>query len=695
MSFRLNVIPLNKRTEQLARDNELIVDTVHGNIGVATTNGVETDKIYNSGTEKIKTDLESLKIRNKLMTDNLAKIAFGSENNVSDKDFEITTALENKDILGSLQYILNQYSIFVKGLDEDGNVVLDSGAFEYDENLNSLIKKLYDIDGEYSYSYKFRAILSEVFKNSAQQEENNAEVENIDVNEFSYRKLQKLLKDYIPLLYNLESKITLIEQMIQTINEDINVNIPNSIDELEKDLDLLKYRTKSAKFEKENIQFTNDNIEFYQTETDRIDNKIQFAMPAESNLEEDKSKTFNDYFVSSILDDNYDGNLNNYQSDSVDSDIKLLNDSYIIDQQRQRYFAFPKLNKYNNIKLIYDGVEHKPLFKYMNFDNEFDKDNLIYYFNYNNYILEYIMSSQESTNPTFVLKNIDHIGSTTPNKNFIYLFHKNDDTLNNQNFYLPSLYSLKNTVDSFNFKTDFNFNFFVGIVIIQNILAYKIDEESEDTQPTKISKAYTLLRNSLASFEDDTNQSGVITTTQNSLSGKSSVRFEKNNNREFLGNIYYSGYNGSNDINSFVGYDTVINDINTYGNHLFKTGGVDSNGYLNEIASSINLISYPKISDTDFYIDNGSYEDTTTNPSTKTDYIILASINNQSEFSYKPYLNNNAVSTSIPPIYPIDIYSYNLTIPNIDTNFSLQHCLKQITNNDADVTVSSTSTFEF
>jgi hypothetical protein len=161
MSFRLISVPLNKRTEQEAINNELIVDNIHGNIGISTTDSSD-NKIYNSGTENLKAELDSLKIRNANMNKDLVKISYGSEMNTKLPDFEPNNALENKDLLGSIQYLRDLYMDFIDSIDEDGNPILKEDAFEYSSELKAIVTRLYEKDG-YSYSSKFRTILEELY----------------------------------------------------------------------------------------------------------------------------------------------------------------------------------------------------------------------------------------------------------------------------------------------------------------------------------------------------------------------------------------------------------------------------------------------------------------------------------------------------------------------------------------------------
>lgn len=635
MSFRLISVPLNKRTEQEPRNNELRVDIVHGNIGISVDDGDNLKKKYNSGTERLKSDLESLKIRNKLMNENLIKISCGSENNVDNKDFNITKALEDKDILGSLQYIINQYSNFIKEVDDDGNVVLDESAFSYSEDLKKIVNKLYDMDGTYSYQYKFKKILEELYVKNLN---NNEQETEDDDDTFSFLKLQKIILDYIPYLYDLECKIVKMERIIESVSNDLYGNIDKDMNSIKIELEDLKYNTKCRKFEKFNF---NNDAEYYQTEN----NPEGYRMNLETGLNfENTSNTFEENFINSILDDNYDGDINLHRTDSyynipTNSAKTRMTGNYTI--SKQNYFDIPTDNI--EFQLVYDPILKRPIYRYNTINmvstNDYFDTNaplLEYYLNDNNYILQNINFVKSGSIKYFNTKNI--ITERISNIKFIDLFRfsKNISDLSSNEFsdesynfyFFPSIYNsgdikpINRVEYYFNINNDnaLNYDYFTGITVVDVGLEQIIDlsnlpitptsqpeneEESEGEgeggdeptpdpptpQPTFNHKIFWLLRNSYYIFNGDSVHDDYDYES-NYKTGKANDRFELNNHN-IMAHNYYSGIIINNGSLQGQSYDD------------FKT---KFNAYISRLNSSLNGITsatkYPKINYTDILFDS-------------------------------------------------------------------------------------------
>jgi len=650
MSFRLISVPLNKRTEQIARNNELITDTVHGNVGINIID--ENNKsVYNSGTEKIKTDIDSLKLRNDMMIKNLSKINYGSENNVEDKDFNITKALEDKDILGSLQYIINQYSPYVKGFNSKNNVVLNERAFSYKNDLKKIINKLYEPNPT-SYEHQFKDII----KNYTNDIDDSTNSNNFGDN----LKLQKIINEDIPLLYDLESKIVNMEKTIYSINRDLNDNIPNILKDLDSDLKLLKYRTKSKKFKSFKFMDENTNpIKYYQTEN----TTVGYEMPEELKNFENLSNTFEDNFITSILDDNYDGDINLHKIDSKYNNPTLYNRtdmtrSYNLD--KQKYFYIPDVN--TRYSLVYDPILKRPIYRTKTIDDiyttpqsnqNYNSDtamNISFYNNENNYILQNIMTNDTDL-VTFECKNMKDLTKIfrfQPDISHTIGVNKFDIA----GYYFPTVYHYSgfNNLDvstAFNFDfNSYNFDYFIApSIMTNNILS--------DTTKINILIRDTLIVYNDSSSDDDFEINQVFYTNKNN--NRLSL-----NNRRILAHNYYSGVNVTSTECTGLSIDDVKNDFNTYISSLSNTldtliDDIDNDEYC-----------YPKISDTDILIDDTS------------NYTIMGTID---------YLSNNLSLLGISYNFDdnIDYERFNtsrisqnkieLTYDDVTTNPSTTHTL--------------------
>lgn len=372
MSFRIKVVPLNKRTEQIARENELITDPVHGDIGISISDK-DDNKIYNSALEKIKTDFKSLKLRNKTILADLIKISYGSENNVNEENFNIVNALNNKDILGSLQYIMNELSALIELYDPDtGKITLNEEAFEYSNDLKEMLIKIYNDESKTHYSKAFKDIIGDSFIADLNKEEDDEATGETNLTEKIFSRLQRLCFEAIPEIFALERKITIAEKLMKNIETEIGNG--SGVDPTEtygygtdgtlikdfytvkKNYEKLIYNTKCKKFK--NYNFINDlnikvpendanakkeiyekflNDDFYihsfeKTEDNEIfkikdeskyyptQNNVEFVL-SNSNiigmLKENASAVFDKYFITDINDKNYDGDINIHKIDGI------------------------------------------------------------------------------------------------------------------------------------------------------------------------------------------------------------------------------------------------------------------------------------------------------------------------------------------------------------------------------------------
>lgn len=637
MSFRLVSIPLKKRNLQEERENELIVDNIHGNIGISTLDN--NDKIYKSGTEKLKSDLESLKIRNKLMNDNLINISYGSENNVENKDFEITNALENKDILGSLQYLEREYDQFIDGIDEDGNVILKESSFKYSDELKKILKLLYDLES-YSYSDKFRKILEDIYvkelNNEDTKDENGNIIENNNDENFSFLKLQKLLLDYIPHLYNLESKIFKMERIIETINEDLNINIEKSINNIRDDLKKLKYNTKTKKFNNDDLFDDKNNISYYQTENENSKFKIE-----NENIDifENLSKIFEENFVTSFLDDNYDGDINLHKIDGIYNDENNVS----ISRSRmtgnyftkgQDYYYIPTNGISNNINVVYDPILKKPIYRYNTIPTYGNGNNpktwykapyLEFYLNDNNYILQNI-----ELNKYFKCKNTAKNNSRLHElfRYFYFLFNNNSvSDLGFASFIFPSLYNL----NSLNYDNDdknekkfykdyFDYDYFVGLENLDiglllniEILSNPSDEENQEENPSEETKvnyssaAFWLIRDTMHIYNEDTDNiyDDYIIPEGENITKKGNNRFE-NNNKNILSHIYYTGIEDDLADNKYFNKLYTYNKVKNHFNIYIDTLKNKLSCIANKSANNSPPV-YPNCSETDIVIGSGEF----------------------------------------------------------------------------------------
>jgi hypothetical protein len=603
MSFRLISVPLNKRTEQEAINNELIVDNIHGNIGISTTDSSD-NKIYNSGTENLKAELDSLKIRNANMNKDLVKISYGSEMNTKLPDFEPNNALENKDLLGSIQYLRDLYMDFIDSIDEDGNPILKEDAFEYSSELKAIVTRLYEKDG-YSYSSKFRTILEELYV----EELNNTTLKDKDEDKTSmisdsttinYLNLAVAINDIIPFLYRMESEIINLEAMINTINSDIgykgnNGNIELALKDAKEQIENLKYKTKCKKFKEFNFS---DNISKYQILDS--DKKYKFSNEKEKTYE-NISKVFNDNFISSVLDDNYDGDVNLHQIDGIYNLKQYANNDLIrrisgayISGKKQKYFYPPTTNLYayngnkttDFCRAVYDPELGRVIYKYEDFSYYDDKEDfdcfdyplLEYYYNDNNLIIQNVTYGKTAN---FEIKNLDSDSQQNISK---LLLSSNivESKFTNGEFYFPTLYNLNATFPTFDFtdKSNFDFNYFVGLNLIIPIAITKTVTTTTTTtvdkeETTDSNTASNTASNTSTDETTDTNSSTDSTETETTTTTTSSTSdyfyyllregYEKasygynttgipnerfsadnnsiKNNKTSMSNLYYKGFN--------------------------------------------------------------------------------------------------------------------------------------------------------
>ncbi|HQL12149.1 MAG TPA: hypothetical protein PK507_03965, partial [bacterium] len=530
---------------------------------------------------------------------------YGSENNVENKDFDITNALEDKDILGSLQYIINQYNNFIKEIDEDGNVVLDETAFSYSEELKKIVNQLYDMDGTYSYQYKFKKILEELYVDKLNSNEKETED---DDDTFSFLKLQKIVLDYIPYLYELECKIVKMERIIESINNDLYGNIDKDMENIKTELDNLKYNTKCRKFEKFN--FTSDDIQFYQTEN----NPSGYRMPLETGLTFEKtSNIFEENFITSVLDDNYDGDINLHRTDSFynipsHSNNTRMTGNYIID--KQNYFDLPDENI--EYQLVFDPILKRPIYRY-NTINMYPSNDyfgtisplLEYYLNDNNYILQNT-NCPSSTERYFNTKNIMVLKDNAINN----LFRKSDsisgilsDQYSYNFYYFPSLYNSGDMIVTkinyyfdINDENSLNYDYFTGIIVVDIGIEQSVTNEGEggddpEPTPTFSYKPFWLFRNSYYIFNPDPLDVDDYSLDNEYITNKANNRFESNNHNMMAHN-YYSGLVVNNGSLQGRTYNNFITKLNNYITRL--------NTALNGITPSIK---YPKIDYTDILLD--------------------------------------------------------------------------------------------
>lgn len=685
MSFRLISVPLNKRTEQEPRINELTTDTVHGNVGVYTT---KKDKmVYNSGTENIKSDIDSLKIRNRLSCEDLSKISYGSENNVEDKDFNITKALEDRDILGSLQYIINQYSQYVKGFDSNGNVILKETAFEYSDELKNIIKKIYD-KADYSYDYKFKKILENVY--TTDQPDPNQST-NVNTNTVDYLKLQKLILDYIPAINKIDSKLTKLEKIIETINNDLNINISNDIKDITSDLDELLYNTKAKKFrsdtELNSLFAPSQDIENYQTEN--ADG--QYHAPIEDLVGslENKSNVFESNFVTSILDENYDGDLNLHQIDGLYNipsleDRTRMTGNYIID--KQKYFYLSDIDEYQNLSLVYDPELKKPIYRTNTVpipeyasdknDNLFSSHHpfLESYLNDNNYIMRYVYQNYSNPNKLFTCKNANGM-------NIVKLFHYNNNIYENTesfpSYYFPTFYLLDSSLTpniTFTFIRDnFNFDYFKGLHLIKLRLSKDIN-----------SLYYNwIIRKSLFVYANDPQSIISVYTNDDHTMNEDYRTLVRNrrfddNNRNILAYEYYRGVYEDNNTLNILSLDEFKNNFNKYLTSLEE-----------KISNLNESMVYPTLDGTDVLMGYGDNHSvilnikTLTSSSTVIDKTRIIKYEHNYDVSQTPavFSDNISLLENNYGTFTLDNTVYNITTPPIlDHSFTLSKALVDVVN---------------
>lgn len=614
MSFRLISVPLFKRTEQDPIDQELIVDNIHGNIGISVK---ENDEIfYNSGIESNKTDFQSLKIRNKLISDDLIKISYGSENNTSENDFDINKALENKDILGSLQYLYDQYNEFISTkIDDEGNVVLKESAFQYSDDLKKDLLKLYSKE-DYSYSYKFRKILEDLYIKELNKKDEN----NKDESVINYLKLQKLVNDCLPILTSLDSKLTTLECIIDSINKDLgfdgkNGNINNVINELEDEIINLQYNTKCKKFKEFNI--TSDVIPFYQTENN--DNKYLFEKEPDTLLSEQFSRVFDNNFITSILDDNYDGDINQFQIDSIYNSEAYDNNGIILRRNKPSYISNIQNYYYiptdNNYYLVYDPIECKPMYRYLTYNNNNPNNKFLpfleNYTNDNNFLLQQLYGKTSLLTCNNLLKD-SSFEDLFSNETF---FEDISNLTVFESYYLPSIYSLykfsdnnttankdlfidgettpTNISESIELKParyNFNYDYFVGHELFKPIITKTVtviedpDKKDDNTTDKKDDKKDENTDVPSTQAEDSGDSSETNPTDPDKPNENPDDKKDDNTKESVAYSIYYLlrdsiniyNYNDEND-----DYADTLMYTTGKNNERFMTGGTSDNPFRN------------------------------------------------------------------------------------------------------------------
>lgn len=423
MSFRLITTPLSKRNshdEKDIDDYELIVDTVHGNIGVMNNN--LNHKEYNSAIEESKSDLQTLKILTQLMNEKIKKISYGSVNNVQKSDFDINKALEDKDILGSLQYLYDEYVNNYVNVDENDNVTLKYEKFNFADLRKDINDLYYSKSGSESLEYRLKNLLINTFTNS------NISTAFNDIDEL---KLKENLNNSIKMLLNVESVIAKYEKFFDIYNNlSKNGIFEEKISSLEEKFRNLHEKTKSKKFrEIKEINTNTSNHFYYDYYIPSKTNTALTAYPLTHKEESKESDVYNyfDYnFITSILDDNFDGDLNLYQIDGIYNAadpsteyVKSKNTKSLI-SGRQQFFdcTVPSSLDLDPI-LVWDPVIQKPLYKYSTIKQNYSLSDQIttpiwskyqtmfqFYNNFNHMILQQMyISSIGNIEPIFIEKN--------------------------------------------------------------------------------------------------------------------------------------------------------------------------------------------------------------------------------------------------------------------------------------------------
>lgn len=319
MAFRIITKPLKRRTENVPINNELTIDEVQGNIGIQiqkdnTEGNSKKDYEYKSGSEEIKSEFQSLKIRSKIINDELKNINYGSINNVNDEGFNLNNALNENDICGAIEYVYNKYKEYIIE-DENGNIKFNSEVTDHSKELQEIFNKLYNINGD-SYSHKFRQILAEIFKSNKIINNYNQEKDS----EISiYTKIRKDINNvYLPQLEEYEMQISKLESYCNTLDLLVNSNLVNtgeffnSLENIKDDISNNEYEIKKRKFAYFNVINTDNSFNDLMTENEIKEpfNNSNNYIIKEYNGDLSSDPSFIENFLPSPLDINYDGNEN-------------------------------------------------------------------------------------------------------------------------------------------------------------------------------------------------------------------------------------------------------------------------------------------------------------------------------------------------------------------------------------------------